>query len=157
MAGPGISTFENTAFNDLMNQYEGSQQRIQPAIELNQAFQLSTNLKEAAGIVNGSQMLAPSQVPNSNQLGGGDKVGSAPGDADAGGSYFYKTDYISDLSKKCSGKDFAQISKLLTNMGTSDKASNWLLEQRTLQRAMATEGRDLRDLIQDKVSYCYLN
>lgn len=65
-AGPPISTFENAGFNDLMNQYEGTQQRIQPAIELNQAFQLSTNLKEAAGIVNGSQMLGPSQVPTSN-------------------------------------------------------------------------------------------
>lgn len=108
---------------------------------------MSTNFKEAAGIVNGSVMLGPALNPNSNQLGLGDKVGSAPDGVDAGASYFYKTDYIADLSKKCSGKDFAQISKLLTNMGTSDKASNWLLEQRTLQRAMATEGRDLRDLI----------
>lgn len=116
---------------------------------------MSTNFKEAAGIVNGSVMLGPALNPNSNQLGLGDKVGSAPDGVDAGASYFYKTDYIADLSKKCSGKDFAQISKLLTNMGTSDKASNWLLEQRTLQRAMATEGRDLRDLIQDKVSYFF--
>jgi hypothetical protein len=148
-----VATFENAAFDDLMNRYEGSQQRLQHTIELNQAFQLSTNLKEAAGVVNGSQMIAPAHVPGSNQLGIGDKVGSAPDGADAGASYYYKADYIADLTKKCSGKDFTQISKLLTNMGTSDKASNWLLEQRTLQRAMATEGRDLRDLIQDKVSY----
>ena len=53
---------------------------------------------------------------------------SAPDSVNTGGSYFYKTDYIADLTKKCATKDIAQVSKILTNMGTSDKASNWLLE-----------------------------
>jgi hypothetical protein len=68
---------------------------------------MSSNFKEAAAIVNGSVMLGPALTPNSNQLGIGEKVGSAPDGVDAGASYFYKTDYIADLSKKCSGKDFA--------------------------------------------------
>ena len=67
---------------------------------------MTTNFKEAAAMVNGSMMLRPALTPNSNQLAIGDKVGSAPDGVDAGASYFYKTDYIADLSKKCSGKDF---------------------------------------------------
>ena len=60
---------------------------------------------------------------------------------------------MSDLSKKCASKDFAQVSKILTNMGTSDKATNWLLEQRTLHRAHANEGKEIRNMIDDKVSF----
>ena len=62
---------------------------------------------------------------------------------------------MSDLTKKCASKDFSQVSKLCTNIGTSDKATNWLLEQRTLQRAEATEGREIRELIDNKVSEKY--
>ena len=40
----------------------------------------------------------------------------------------------------------------MTNIGANDKASNWLLEQKTLQRALTSEGKDLRDLIESKVS-----
>lgn len=58
---------------------------------------------------------------------------------------------MTDLTKKCATKDFGQVTKLLTNIGTSDKATNWLLEQRTLQRAEATEGRDIRELIDTKI------
>ena len=32
-------------------------------------------------------------------------------------------------------------------MGTSDKATNWLLEQRTMHRAHANEGREIRNMI----------
>jgi hypothetical protein len=38
-------------------------------------------------------------------------------------------------------------------MGTSDKATNWLLEQRTLHRAHANEGKEIRNMIDDKVSF----
>ena len=80
-------------------------------------------------------------------------MGSAPDVTASGGTYFYKQDYMSDLSKKCASKDFAQVSKILTNMGTSDKATNWLLEQRTLHRAHANEGKEIRNMIDDKVSF----
>lgn len=36
-------------------------------------------------------------------------------------------------------------------MGTSDKATNWLLEQRTLHRAHANEGKEIRNMIYDKI------
>ena len=36
-------------------------------------------------------------------------------------------------------------------MGTSDKATNWLLEQRTLQRAHSTEGREIRNMIDKQI------
>ena len=42
-----------------------------------------------------------------DQLTKTDKVGSAPDGSDAGASYYYKQDYLSDLSKKCQSKDFA--------------------------------------------------
>ena len=46
-------------------------------------------------------------------------VGSAgPEGLNTGSSYFYKADYIADLSKKCASKDMDQVSKLLTNIGT---------------------------------------
>jgi len=40
-------------------------------------------------------------------------------------------------------------------MGTSDKATNWLLEQRTLHRAHANEGKEIRNMIDDKVSFLF--
>lgn len=89
---------------------------------------MSTNFKEAAGIVNGTQISGAGPMQHSNLLIKGDKVSSAPDGADGGGSYFYKQDYVADLSKKCQSKDFEQVSKLLTNIGANDKASNWLLE-----------------------------
>lgn len=42
------------------------------------------------------------------------------------------------------------------NIGANDKASNWLLEQKTLQRALTTEGKDIRDLIETRVSILIL-
>ena len=41
-------------------------------------------------------------------------------------------------------------------MGTSDKATNWLLEQRTLHRAHANEGKEIRNMIDDKVSFDFI-
>jgi hypothetical protein len=44
------------------------------------------------------------------------------------------------------------VSRLLGNLGTSDKASNFLLEQRRLMQAQARENKQIRDMINDKVS-----
>jgi hypothetical protein len=44
------------------------------------------------------------------------------------------------------------VSRLLGNLGSSDLASNFLLEQRNLMRAQARENRPIRELIEDKVS-----
>lgn len=90
-----------------MSQYEGVHHKIQPTIELQQALLMSTNFKEGAGIVNGTQITGSGPLPHSNQLTKSDKVGSAPDGGDAGASYYYKQDYLSDLSKKCQSKDFA--------------------------------------------------
>ena len=39
---------------------------------------------------------------------GSDNVGTAGAEGlNTGGSYFYKADYIADLSKKCASKDIA--------------------------------------------------
>jgi hypothetical protein len=67
---------------------------------------MSTNFKEAATIVNGTQITGGNDNQPSNSLIKGDKVGSAPDGGDAGASYFYKQDYVADLSKKCFSKDF---------------------------------------------------
>lgn len=44
------------------------------------------------------------------------------------------------------------MNKLLLNLGTQDKASNWMLEQRNLQRAYSKEDRGIRELVAAKVS-----
>ena len=56
----------------------------------------------------------------------------APDGLNTGPSRFSKADYIAALSKKCASKDIDEVSKLLTNIGTQDKASNILIEQRNL-------------------------
>ena len=122
---------------------------------------MTTNFKEASANVNTMQNIIPqnsvvqtSSTSNGHVAGvnGNEKIGTTPDGTSTGGNYFFKQDYMSDLTKKCASKDFAQVSKLCTNIGTSDKATNWLLEQRTLQRAEATEGREIRELIDKKVS-----
>jgi hypothetical protein len=45
------------------------------------------------------------------------------------------------------------VSRLVGNLGFSDLASNFLLEQRNLMRAQARENRPIRELIEDKVSF----
>jgi len=66
---------------------------------------------------------------------------------DAGKGYYYKQDYMADLLHKCHSNDMHQVNRLLINLGTQDKASNFLLEQRNLKRATAMEQRDIRDSI----------
>ena len=67
-----------------------------------------------------------------------------------GGQYFYKNDYVGDSVRLSDAMQ--SVSRLLGNLGTSDKASNFLLEQRNLMRAQAKENKEIRDLIQEKVS-----
>ena len=43
------------------------------------------------------------------------------------------------------------ISKLLGNLGPADKSTNFILEQRNLMRAQASEDREIRDAIQEKI------
>lgn len=67
---------------------------------------------------------------------------------DTGAGYFSKNDYVADLLKLCQvRKDTEQVNRLLLNLGTQDKASNWLLEQRNLARAFSKENREIRDLL----------
>jgi len=54
---------------------------------------------------------------------------------------------MADLLHKCHSNDMHQVNRLLINLGTQDKASNFLLEQRNLKRATAIEQRDIRDNI----------
>ena len=50
-----------------------------------------------------------------------------------GSSYFLKNDYVGDLSR--SVDTMQSVNRLLGNLGTNDKASNFLLEQRNLMRS----------------------
>ena len=147
-----------------MHQYEGVTNRPQPTLELAQAMLMTSNMKEAAANMNDLQMatayanghykVAPTTESTSKNVSGvtsGEKVGSAPETISTGASYFYKQDYMADLAKKCASKDFAQVSKLVANLGPNDRSSNWFLEQRTLTRAAATQGREVRDLIENKI------
>jgi hypothetical protein len=43
------------------------------------------------------------------------------------------------------------VSRLLGNLGTADKASNFLLEQRKLMHAQARENKQIREMIDEKV------
>jgi len=125
---------------------------------------MTTNLREAAANISNLHMAHKNgtSMINGHSLSGaqasphktvtGDKVGSAPEAVTTGASYFFKQDYMADLAKKCASKDFTQVSKLLGNLGPADKSTNWLLEQRTLNRAQASEGREIRELIDNKVS-----
>jgi hypothetical protein len=63
---------------------------------------------------------------------------------------------MADLTKKCASKDFHQVSKLMGNLGPSDKSTNWFLEKRNLERGNGSPGREIRDLIDKKVSFCFL-
>lgn len=67
-----------------------------------------------------------------------------------GGGYYLKNDYVGDSVRLADAMQ--SVSRLLGNLGTSDKASNFLLEQRKLMRAQAKENKAIRDLIDEKVS-----
>lgn len=73
----------------------------------------------------------------------------------AGGSgYFLKNDYVGDSLRLSDAMQ--SVSRLLGNLGTSDKASNFLLEQRKLMQAQAKENKHVRDLIEQKVSSSFI-
>jgi hypothetical protein len=74
------------------------------------------------------------------------RVGAPTG---GGASYFYHHDYLADQMRL--SEQMRSVSRLVGNLGTSDKASNYILEQRNLLRAQAKENKVIRDLIDDKV------
>ena len=76
-----------------------------------------------------------------------------PEGVSTGAPYYYKQDYMADLTKKCATKDFEQVSKLLGNLGPSDKSTNWFLEKRNLERVNDNQGREIRELLDNKVSF----
>jgi hypothetical protein len=103
---PPSATFERTSFDQLLCQYD-MKHDLPPTLELTQAFLLTQNMKETATRVNGLT---------------------------AGGSgYYLKNEYVGDSSRL--SEAMQSVSRLLGNLGTSDKASNFLLEQRKLMRA----------------------
>lgn len=68
----------------------------------------------------------------------------------AGGSgYFLKNDYIGDTMRL--SEAMQSVSRLVGNLGTSDKASNFLLEQRNLLQVQAKENKEIRELLDEKV------
>ena len=67
------------------------------------------------------------------------KIGNEKDDLAPSKGYYYKQDYMADLLHKCHSNDMHQVNRLLINLGTQDKASNFLLEQRNLKRATAME------------------
>ena len=90
-------------------------------LELALSLLMTQNMKEAAGMVNGLTT--------------------------GGTSYFLKNDYIGDSSRL---QDAIQsVSRLLGNLGTTDKASNYFIEKRNLMRAISKENNIIRDLIED--------
>jgi len=102
---------------------------------------MSNNFKEAAAVTSGQQINALGHAPGR----------SDPTAVDTGQGYFYKQDFMADLSKKCANKDFELVTRLLNNFGPSDKASNLLLEKKNLETAHATEGKELRDILVRKL------
>ena len=75
-----------------------------------------------------------SQTKNGSGANTGDKVCSVPEAVSTGAPYYYKHDYLADLTKKCASRDFEQVSKLLGNLGPSDKSTNWFFEKKNLER-----------------------
>lgn len=73
---------------------------LPPTLELTQAFLMTQNMSETASRVTGLT---------------------------AGGSgYFLKNDYVGDTMRN--SEAMQSVSRLLGNLGTSDKASNFILE-----------------------------
>jgi len=62
-----------------------------------------------------------------------------------GSGYFLKNDYVGDASRLSDAMQ--SVSRLLGNLGTSDKASNFLIEQRKLMRSQAKENKRIRDFM----------
>lgn len=73
---------------------------LPPTLELTQAFLMTQNMKETAARVNGLTA--------------------------GGSSYFFKNDFVGDSLRLSDAMQ--SVSRLLGNLGTSDKASNFLIE-----------------------------
>lgn len=43
------------------------------------------------------------------------------------------------------------VSKLLGNLGTADRSTNFILEQRSLMKAQAKENKEVRELIENEI------
>lgn len=88
---------------------------------------MTNNFKETAANINNMQVVTSAKNSNSltnsasnlgvqgstksasktvNGLNSREKVGSTPEAVNSGASYFFKQDYMADLTKKCAGKDF---------------------------------------------------
>jgi hypothetical protein len=69
----------------------------------------------------------------------------------AGGSTsFLKNDIVGDQYRLLDS--ITNVNRLLSNVGPADLASNFLLEQKNIMRAHAKENRQIRDLLEEKVS-----
>jgi hypothetical protein len=77
---------------------------------MTQAFLMTANMKHAASHVTQHS------------------VGGATG-------YFFASDYIADSVRHGLGDSMREVSKMLGNLGTNDKSSNFVLEQRSLMHA----------------------
>jgi hypothetical protein len=82
-----------------MKQYDHKHD-LPPTLELTQAFLMTQNMKETAARVNSSTV--------------------------GGSSYFLKNEFVGDSVRLSDAMQ--SVSRLLGNLGTSDKASNFLLE-----------------------------
>jgi len=120
---PPQGTFEKTNFNQLLSQYD-LRQKVPPTLETTQAFLLTQNMKETAARVNGLTA--------------------------GGSSYHWKNDFVGDSARLV--EQMQSVCRLIGNLGTSDKASNFLIEQRNLMKAQSQENKEIRDLIQERVS-----
>ena len=113
---------DKTSFSQLLRQYD-FKHNLPPTLELSQAFLLTNNMKEVAARVNGLTA--------------------------GGSSYYLKSDFVSDSSKLSDAMQ--NVARLVGNLGYADKASNFMLEQRSLMRALNRENRDIRDAIETQV------
>lgn len=76
------------------------------------------------------------------------KVGALSTEGSA--SYFLNNEFVGDSMRL--SEAMQSVSRLLNNLGTADKASNFLLEQRKLVHAQANENKLIREMIDSKVS-----
>ena len=97
---------------------------------------MATNFKEAASLVNGTKT----------------ENGASQG-KDGGGPSFNKLDLVVEMQKASDSKDMDLIAKHCPNLGTQDKATNLLVEHNNLARSLNQEGKVLREVITQKVSF----
>jgi hypothetical protein len=63
--------------------------------------------------------------------------------------YFFQSDYVSDTMRLTDS--IGNVTKLLSNLGPTDKSTNFIIEQRGLLRAQAQEEKEVRQMIDDKI------